>query len=500
MHHGLIFQVYTNESMGGHDVWSDKHHRRQAGGHRIATFLRSHAWDIEVVDFAAQFTLGELQEICRRRINNDTVFCSFSCIFGSWPTVMEQLAAWIKTTWPTIVNICGGTMWPYVTSKSIDYYITGYGEQAIYKLLKVLTGNELKNSLVFDLRFADRKVISANQSYPAFPMPILSIDYQARDFLLPDEWLHVELSRGCIFKCKFCNYPVLNVKGDYTQEADDFYRNMQSNFDKFGTKNYYVVDETFNDRPDKISKFADAVQRLSFVPFYSGFIRADLLVSRPQDREDLLKMNFLGHHYGIESLNYKSSTAIGKGMHPDVLTAGLLDVKDFFQSNSRKIYRGSMSFIAGLPYETKQTMLSTVDWLRNNWQDQHTIWFPLFIPDKENNIHGWDDSMSDMGVDYAKFGYERDDAELAYAGAGGMPWKNQDLSLSASAKFTTTIVPLILKGAASSTSSLTLDECTNPSRSIDQALSEPESSYYTSQSSMYRKHIVQHYKNNKINM
>lgn len=499
MHHGLIFQVYTNESMGGHDVWSNKHHRRQAGGHRIATFLRSQEWDIEVVDFAAQFSLEELQEICRRRINHDTVFCAFSCIFGSWPTVMEQLAAWIKITWPNIVNISGGTVWPYIRSKSIDYYITGYGELAMYQLLKVLTGNKLKSSLLFDLRFADRKVLSANQSYPAFPMPILSIDYQARDFLLPDEWLSIELSRGCIFKCKFCNYPVLNVKGDYTQESDDFYRNMQHNFDQFGIKNYYVVDETFNDRPDKISKFADAVQRLSFVPFYSGFIRADLLVSRPQDREDLLKMNFLAHHYGIESLNYQSATAIGKGMHPDVLTAGLLDVKDFFQSNSRKIYRGSMSFIAGLPYETKQTMLSTVDWLRKNWHNQHTIWFPLFIPDKKSSKHGWDDSMSDMGVDYVKFGYERDDAELAYAG-DGLPWRNKYLSLSEAAKFTTTIVPMLLKGSASSTSSLTLDECTNPSTTIDQALLTPALESSASQSSIYRQHIVQNYKNNKINM
>jgi radical SAM superfamily enzyme YgiQ (UPF0313 family) len=121
-----------------------------------------------------------------------------------------------------------------------------------------------------------------------------------------------------------------------------------------------VVDETFNDRPDKIEKFADAVEQLSFVPFFSGFIRADLLVNRPNDKENLLRMNFLGHHYGIESLHYPSAQAIGKGMHPEKLTQGLVEVKQYFQKNKRKIYRGTMSFIAGLPHETLDTMMSTI--------------------------------------------------------------------------------------------------------------------------------------------
>lgn len=498
--HGLIFQVYINESINGSNTWSNKFHRRQAGGHRIASFLRKNEWDIEVVDFAAQFSLDELKHLAQSRITKHTYFFAFSCIFGSWPDVIDQFVRWLKITYPDITIIYGGTAWPLVHTSNIDYYITGYGEIAMLKLLKYLIGNAPRSSLPFDLRFADRKVISANQSCPSFPLNILSIDYQDRDFLLPDEWTNIELSRGCIFKCKFCNYPVLNVKGDYAQNKEDFGRNIQSNFDKFGIKNYYVADETFNDRSDKIENFADSVEKLSFVPFFSGFIRADLLVSRPNDRENLLRMNFLGHHYGIESLHYPSAQSIGKGMHPDRLTEGLIEVKNYFQKNNRKIYRGTMSFIAGLPYETLETMMNTASWLTKHWTDQSAIWFPLAIPDTEQTSHGWTDSASDISIDFMKFGYRRDRSVDQGLLKGYITWANDHLSYSKCQKFIDVVLPTRCRPILERTTSLTLDELTGPGQSIDDGLTNNNTMDIQQQSLHYRNYIVSNYKQKKLSI
>lgn len=497
--HGLIFQVYDNNSIPGANIWSDKFHRRQAGGHRIASFLRNHDWDIEVIDFAAKFTLEELKQLTKTRISKTTRFISFGCIFGSWPENIAQFADWFKKSYPQIAITYGGTSWPFVNSKAIDYYITGYGEQAMLKLLQYIVGNSARSSVPFDFRFADRKVISANQSCPSFPLNILSIDYQDRDFLLPDEWLHTELSRGCIFKCKFCNYPVLNVKGDYTQDQHDFYRNMQSNYDKFGIKNYYVVDETFNDSSEKIKKFADAVQKLNFVPFYSGFIRADLLVSRPQDREELLRMNFLGHHYGIESLNHSSAKSIGKAMPPEKLSSGLLEVKNYFLSNKRKIYRGTMSFIAGLPYETISTMLDTVDWLNTNWKDQSAIWFALSLPDSKQTKHGWTDSISDLALEFEKYGYVVDPTVPTDSLNGELAWKNPNLDYTKCKKFVEKIIPQKCQTIVNRVTSLTLDELTYPGCEIDQGLGQEYTRQHFEKSLSYRNKIVDQYKSKKLN-
>ena len=67
--HGLVFQVYESRFDSSSADQDNKFHRRRAGGHRIANFLRSHDWDVEVIDFAAMFSIEELQELCRSTVS-----------------------------------------------------------------------------------------------------------------------------------------------------------------------------------------------------------------------------------------------------------------------------------------------------------------------------------------------------------------------------------------------------------------------------------------------
>ena len=109
------------------------------------------------------------------------------------------------------------------------------------------------------------------------------IKYEDRDFIKSTEWLTIEFARGCIFKCPYCTFPILGVKFDPSRDSEDAYTQLQDAYDRYGVTNYFVSDETFNDKPEKIAKFADMAERLSFNPWYSGFIRADLMVSRGQE-------------------------------------------------------------------------------------------------------------------------------------------------------------------------------------------------------------------------
>jgi hypothetical protein len=228
------------------------------------------------------------------------------------------------------------------------------------------------------------------------------VKYVSNDFIEPDEWLTVEFSRGCKFECDFCNFPVLGVKGDYTRDAEDLREQLQLAHDQFGTTNYLVADETFNDSTEKITKFANAVEQLSFKPYFSGFIRPDLLVSRKQDREELLRMGFLGHYYGVETFNQVSAKAIGKGMNPERLKTGLVDLKNYFIENSDNKYRGSIGMIIGLPGETESKLDESKQWLRDNWKGQSFQPWWLIIPT------GDIDKKSKMS-DYKSYGYSKMD-------------------------------------------------------------------------------------------
>jgi radical SAM superfamily enzyme YgiQ (UPF0313 family) len=386
MSHALIFSIHNAVP------------HRPMGPHRIATYLRQEGWDVEVVDFALKWTLDQLKELAKSRINSQTKFLGFSCWFGHWGDLVTEFCNWSKEKWPDIKLIYGSMAYPSsFDCKSIDYYVVGYGEKAVLDLVKSFTGNG--NKIAFDPRwFGDKKLIVANETYPAFPMSSLMVKYEDRDYIESWEWLTTELARGCKFNCSFCTFPILGVKEDHSRSDSDFDYQMRDAYERFGVTNYYVADETINQDKEMLRRYADVSDKFNFNLRMHGFIRADLLVNQEDTWDLLLKLGVKGHHYGVETFNKKSGSTIGKGMNPDKLKEGLIKVKNYF--SERDIYRGQISLICGLPYETKETWEDGVQWIHKNWAGQHMNFNVLEIP-----IDPKDSKLSIISKNYKKYGY-----------------------------------------------------------------------------------------------
>lgn len=370
--------------------------RRHAGSHRIASFLRQHGVDVEVIDFAPSWKFEEFQELIRSRVNQNTKFVGLGAVFNMNTETLYRCFIWLKQTYPDILIVTGSTQFHNVHLIPADYMVVGYGELAILEILK---GTANYKEEVVDKHGTKRKTVHALHQYPAFPMRNLSIDYEKRDFLQPFEAVTMETSRGCRFKCSFCTYSILGVKDDHTRSADDFRDNLLRNYDNFGIYRYSIADETFNDYTDKIIKYADVVEGLPFTPNFGGYIRADLLHTRPGDIEHLARMQFNGQFYGIESFHRPSAAAIGKGMEPAKIQQAILDTKDYFMKHNG-YYRGTISLIAGLPHETEDTLNETKKWCDEHWKTNHLAFTPLFITSDENNV-----TQSSLSTTYQKQGY-----------------------------------------------------------------------------------------------
>jgi hypothetical protein len=421
---GILFNVTDTSSIS-----------RSAGVYRIAHFLREHGADIEVVDWANHWSLTELQELFVSRYNSKLKYIGFSHLFSTWSEVLEDFCKWVKENYPTVKILSGSSSKPWFKSKYIDFYVAGFGEYAVLELVKYIDGNGPRPR--FSLELANGKpLIDANAAYTAYPMKSLMIKYEDRDFLQENEWIGIETARGCKFQCAFCNFPVLGVKGDHTRDADDFEIHLRDVYDRYGVSKFVIADETFNDRTEKITKFADVVEKLNFSPWFSGFIRADLLHSRKGDIPELARMRFGGHYYGIESFNTASARAVGKGLDSEKIKKALLETKQYFKNVSTP-YRGCVSLIIGLPHESVESIHQTQQWLIDNWQDQSYYAFSLTIPTEASN-----NNSSLIGKNYEKYGYRKlttneiNSAEFneklsgAYASLdGNMLWANDHMTV-----------------------------------------------------------------------
>jgi len=429
------------------NVWSYKNDSARPNGvYRIATILRQNNWDVEVIDFFSFWPPHLLKKYIQSKITKDTKFIGFSFIFAEYDEVFKQFVQWFKSEYPDIKIITGSSSNFKQDFELVDYHIRGYGEVALIELLKYLFSNGTKPKFNLNQSNKHTKKIDANVFYQAFPMKELMQRYADNDFLEPDEWLGLETSRGCIFECAFCSYPVLGVKGDYTRSVEDFEMQLRDNYDRFGITNYTIVDETFNDSTKKIIKYADVVEKLPFETYYVGCLRPELLVTRPNDKEHLLRMNFVIPFFGIESFNHESRIAIGKGMHPDKVKQALLDTKQYFKTNKKGFFKGTISLISGLPGETAESFNETIEWIKNNWQNNSVICYKLFLDNDDFN------KPSKMTLNYKKYGYEQMSLEeiekykdqpdfRSYDSTEHVVWKNKNMNIFQADRLVDKILP-----------------------------------------------------------
>jgi radical SAM superfamily enzyme YgiQ (UPF0313 family) len=278
---------------------------------------------------------------------------------------IREIVAFVKSLNPNILIIAGGQT-PYEHDLNADYYIYGYAEYALLKVLDYEFNNG--TPLIYDKKF-DGKYVDAFHNHAAYSLKDYNTSYQENDFLEIGDVLSIEFSRGCKFKCDFCTFPFIGIKEDTSTSEEMLYRELMTNYEKWGIKTYYVADETINDRVEKLIKIKNVVNRLPFKPDFTGFTRADLFRSHPEKIELMAEARIWGQYYGVETFNHESGKAIGKGLNPDYVKESILNVRDYFLKHVGK-YRGTISMIAGLPHETVASMRESQQWLLDNWSDQ----------------------------------------------------------------------------------------------------------------------------------
>jgi len=368
-------------------------HQRPIGPHRLATQLRHKGYTVKVIDFFNRW-LGNLENFYKLLdliIDQDTLFIGFSGTFfntstnkdllsnissftdyfktmslTTWPlsdNEINSILTKIKFKHPNIKYVYGGERYDYKIkqlSETMDYIVQGFADTTVITLADHLRNNTKIN---YTLSGSKAKIISYDKDAASFNFREQGyIDFQNEDHMTMNDAMVIETSRGCMFKCSFCGYPILGRKKHipiYHKSEDTLAYELKKNFDLLGTRNYIIVDNIFNETTEKIQEVLKARDKSKVDIKFNAFIRYEILNKFPEQYGLLKDLGLVAANIGIESLHLPSAKITGKGTDPQKVKDILFQIKQFW-NNKISI---SGSFIIGLPEDNPETLDKWVPWV-----------------------------------------------------------------------------------------------------------------------------------------
>tara|TARA_R110000868_G_scaffold18803_2_gene81991 strand:- start:368 stop:2014 length:1647 start_codon:yes stop_codon:yes gene_type:complete len=430
------------------------------GPYKVAHALRSQGFEVAVLHHLSVFTIEEICHILRNLISDKTLFVGVNNFFYadiSNPNRSENGGVILQNIEPgcilphglqyneTIKNLIrecnpnckltlgGPTARDVGYNKIFDYQCIGYSEISIVNLAQHLYDTNI------DLQKSHKSVhgpiIIDDSRAETYDFNQCQMRYEDHDVILPGETLMLEVARGCIFKCAFCSYPMNGKKKlDFIRNMDYIYEELVDNYERFGITRYMFSDDTVNDSPEKCQMIYDMSKRLPFKLEWWGYLRLDLLTAHPETVDWLFESGLRSAWFGIETLDPKTASIIGKGGDRTRLFDTVRKIKQ--QYGNHVNLHGS--FIYGLPHESLASLQETTDFLMSD-QNPLDSWRVNALSIRPNNQTYSNDFLSDLDKNYAKYGYSVIGNAPASRGSiytldrleqGQMIWKNEHTNRS----------------------------------------------------------------------
>jgi len=381
---------------------------RSAGPYRLATELKQFGFDTLVIPNCTMLTKKGYQEIFKKYGSNRLLWVGLSTTFmqsinpipfDAWSSHSESIADF------TLFDYTSGPQSNLSYMKSMKPIYNGFILLEILKLsqqfsptCKLVLGGANSNFIPHfkhpDLyRISGKAELAAvefsfncakgtydptfkpNGSWDDNEFKSSIIDFTTGDHISADEWLPVEVSRGCAFNCAFCVYDRKDHKDSFKNPKvlrDELIRH----YENFGVTRFVIGDDLYNDSFHKVEILYDEVwSKLPFKPEIAGYLRLDMLWNRPKQAELLLASGWRYGSFGIETLHDRAGQKVGKGLGSTRIKETIDMLNGIWKDDC--IIHALM--IAGLPFEPKESIESNANWLYNNDKILSVTYAPLHL-------------------------------------------------------------------------------------------------------------------------
>lgn len=340
----------------------------------IAASLKQRGISFELVDLSIDKpSLPHIEHDFRNRTFE---LVGISCY--SWDyTYGAEIARMIKRLQPDSIIIMGGETpsgdpdLVFKDCQAVDIIVRGEGEHTIVELIEALeTQQDLSEIEGISFRSGNEIVHTKGRqpvmNIDSLPSPFLSNIFDLKHY----KSAYIMTARGCPFECIFCSWGSRKVHGKHRthsiQRVIDELRYLHDH----GIRTVNPGDGTFNHPPERMLELCRAIKSEKFdFRWYDVDMRADL-VSREQLK--LLKaINTTEVGFGLETIKASTQKIIGKNLNPEHLPKAIKMAKE----EGLEVH---ISIMIGLPGETKEDVLKTIEFAKNAKATRYGI-FPVRV-------------------------------------------------------------------------------------------------------------------------
>lgn len=309
----------------------------------IATYARNKGYEVSVFDLAGMSAADVCENIPYEGIN----VYGFS-VYSVTSSITRQTILEVHRRSPHAVIVAGGphaTALPHDIADSVDHVVCGEGEEAFLNILSAIQNGQGK---LLPKVIRAGEIVDLNQlPFPDYEDLCDMGRYTRRLEGVPV--MSLDSSRGCNFRCRFCNSCVVERGRWRARTPESMASEVRWHYEQ-GWKGFRFNDDNFLADPSRASTFCELVKPLCLK--FRIFARAESLADQALcDRLAAAGCRHVG--VGIESLSPVMLGKMGKSTLLERVRKGLIAAH-----NAGLLLRGY--FIVGFPGETDLTVSESI--------------------------------------------------------------------------------------------------------------------------------------------
>ncbi|ALV61951.1 MAG: anaerobic magnesium-protoporphyrin monomethyl ester cyclase [Thermococcaceae archaeon] len=328
----------------------------------LAGTLEKYNFDVDVIDYQYIFYKHKwgYKHLGETIANIDSKIVGIGCMTDSLPWVMLA-TKYAKSITPEKIIILGGPGPSEVcynllsTYDSVDIVCIGEGEYTLLELMRTIgngisyTPRDLLNIKGIAFKHGDRVIVTPKreriQDLDALPFPAYHLINLKKYYQVT-----VDTSRGCPFRCTFCDVAPLWGRKVIYKGVSRVIEELKLLNENYGVKNIHFTDDTFTLNKQRVLSITEQIQKSDLDIQYACFGRVNLVDNNVLT--SLMDSGCKGIFYGIESGSNRILRLINKGFTIGKAIEVVINSLDYIKNVTA-------SFIWGYPFEDFEDFLKT---------------------------------------------------------------------------------------------------------------------------------------------